>query len=333
MEAVSFYDRLPRHSIELVQGACLIGGSLMISRMVLAAILQGYGASYIKEVIDPSLLQDALIEAYGRDTGQPRPAEAYVEAVADLPLARMGSELLMNLYMTERFAVMGRDQVIKIGEDALTPDIFVCRDREDFRQHEYFFDGAPELIIDFMHPASRDYDEKVRLPLYQELGTAEIWLLDAEKESIQIYTRQQQAYQKKVLSGHKPLASSALPGLRINTGRLWEIKQNPWKNYRDLVSIDETRQEPEVVSKPTLSSQSVDIMLPFSPEIRLLPTPISFTEFISWAPEAKFEWDNGRPHIGGGYETNLHLTGLLLMTVGLKEAVSMLPARDWQALL
>jgi hypothetical protein len=41
----------------------------------------------------------------------------------------------------------------------------------------------------------------------------------------------------------------------------------------------------------------------------------------------------GRPHIGGGNHTNLHLTGLLLMTCGLKEAVSMLPADDWQALL
>jgi hypothetical protein len=70
MEAVNFYDRLPRHSIELIQGSCLISSSRQISRMVLATILQGYGASYIKELIDPSLLQDALIEAYGRDSGQ-----------------------------------------------------------------------------------------------------------------------------------------------------------------------------------------------------------------------------------------------------------------------
>jgi hypothetical protein len=333
MEAVNFYDRLPRHSIELIQGSCLISSSRQISRMVLAAKLQGYGASYIKEMIDPSLLQDALIEAYGRDSGQAWPAETYGEAVADLPLARMGSELRMNIYMMDRFAVMGRDQVIRIGEDALTPDIFICRDKHDSRQHAYFFDGAPELIIDFMHPATRDFDEKVRLPLYQKLGAAEIWLIDAESESIQAYTRQQEAYQKKVISGHEPLVSSALPGLQLHTAKLWAIKQNPWQNYRDLVSLEKVGKGSEAVPQPTFSTQNVDIKLPFSPDIRLLPTPISFTEFISWAPEAKFEWDNDRPHIGGGYETNLHLTGLLMMTFGLNEAVSMLPAQDWQALL
>ena len=244
----------------------------------------------------------------------------------------MGSELRMNLYMLDQFGVKGRDQVIKIGEDALTPDMFLTRDPEDERQHEYFFDGAPELIIDFVHPNTRNYDEKVRLPLYQKLGAAEIWLVDTQREVVNTFIRREEAYQQRNEAG-KALDSMALPGLRLHCDMLWNIKQNPWKNYRGLVSHQGTGAAAEVVLAPGYSTHTGNFQLPFFPDIRLEPTPISFAEFISWAPEAKFEWDDGRPHIGGGYHTNLHLTGLLLMTCGLKEAVSMLPADDWQELL
>ena len=326
------YDRLPRNSIELLGGACLTGGSLAVSKMVLAAILQGYGAAYIADLIDKSLLEEALIEVYGRKQPAPKPPASYADLVEDLPLARMGSELRMNLYMLDQFGVKGRDQVIKIGEDALTPDMFLTRDPEDERQHEYFFDGAPELIIDFVHPATRDYDEKVRLPLYQKLGAAEIWLVDAQREVVNVFFRQEEAYQQRNEAG-KALESLSLPGLKLHCDKFWTIKQNPWKNYRGLVSYHDTGSKAEVLPTPGFSTHTGNFQLPFAPEIRLESTPIRFDEFISWAPEAKFEWDNGRPHIGGGYHTNLHLTGLLLMTCGLKEAVSMLPADDWQELL
>ena len=42
---------------------------------------------------------------------------------------------------------------------------------------------------------------------------------------------------------------------------------------------------------------------------------------------------DGQPHIGGGTDTNLHLTGLLLMTFGLTEAVRSLSADAWSRVL
>ena len=333
MESSEFYDRLPRNTIELFDGACLIGGSLPVSRMVLASILQGYGAAYLQGLLDQSLMEEALIEAHSGQHYVPRPATAFADQLEDLPLARMASELRMNLYMLDQFGVKGRDQVIKIGEDALTPEIFICRDLEDERQHEYFFDGAPELIIDFVHPATRSFDEQLRLERYQQLGAAEIWLVDAQREIVDLYSRQAEAYQHSTFTAKQSLHSDALPGLVLHAEKLWAIKENPWKNYRRLVSYQQSGQEPKALAKPTYTTYTADYQLAFAPEIGLDPTPISFAEFISWAPEAKFEWDNGRSHIGGGYDTNLHLTGLLLMTVGLKEAVRMLPAEAWNTLL
>ncbi len=39
--------------------------------------------------------------------------------------------------------------------------------------------------------------------------------------------------------------------------------------------------------------------LSFAPRVSLDPEPISFEQYVSWAPEAKFEWVDGRPYIGG----------------------------------
>ena len=126
-----------------------------------------------------------------------------------------------------------------------------------------------------------------------------------------------------------------LPALTLRTDQLWQVKANPWKNHLDLVSVDETpsraKSRRKIRKAATYPAQETD--LPFAPDIRLAPTPIRFAQFIAWAPEAKFEWDNGKPHIGGGYETNIHITGLLLMTLGLTEAVGLLSSDAWSMCL
>lgn len=121
-----------------------------------------------------------------------------------------------------------------------------------------------------------------------------------------------------------------LPALTLRTDRMWRVKADPWKNYFDLVTVDEAFSEVKSRRKKRKAADAAqETDLPFAPDIRLGPTPISFAQFIAWAPEAKFEWDDGKPHIGGGYDTNLHLTGLLLMSLGLVEAVRLLPADAW----
>ena len=117
--------------------------------------------------------------------------------------------------------------------------------------------------------------------------------------------------------------------LTLPLERLWRIKADPWRNYSDLVTLEEVSSSASTRSRRRTSWLEQSVELPFAPEIRLTPTPISFGQFIAWAPEAKFEWFSDRPHIGGGDETNLHITGLLLMTLGLTESVGLLPAEAW----
>ncbi len=146
MHLQTFYDRLPRNKIELVNGQTLISGSLRTSRMVLQAILEGYGPEYILPLVDQGLLREACIEAFGRGhPSAPEAATAYPEVAPTMPVARVASELMMSLYTLDRYGVTGRDVVVKLGEDAFTPDVYVYADPADPRQGSYYFERIARL--------------------------------------------------------------------------------------------------------------------------------------------------------------------------------------------
>jgi hypothetical protein len=71
-------------------------------------------------------------------------------------------------------------------------------------------------------------------------------------------------------------------------------------------------------------------LCPLMPGIRRQPAPISFDQYITYCPDAKFELVNGKPHIGGwvGIRNTL---GLLLRTFGMDAALKLLPPRAWVA--
>ena len=60
----------------------------------------------------------------------------------------------------------------------------------------------------------------------------------------------------------------------------------------------------------------------------LAPVKIAFDDYLYWCPEAKFEFVDGRPDIGGR-EGIKGLAGMLLMTFGLTEVVKLAHPRDW----
>ena len=333
MQLQTFYDRLPRNKIELVDGQTLISGSRRTSRMVLQAILEGYGPEYILPLVNRDLLREACIEAFGRGAGSPPEATTAYPAVAPtLPVARMASELMMSFHGLDRYGSSGRDVVVRLGEDAFTPDVYVYADRADPRQGTYYFDGAPDLIIEVMHPATRAFYTGPRLSRYQTARVPEVWLIDYEHETVAAYHNETNEYSSRTFTTDEVVSSKALPDVSLPLERLWHIKTDPWRNYFDLIRLDEpTASSPPHRPKRSWTEQSVE--LPFAPDIALAATPVRFAQFIAWAPEAKFEWFDDCPHIGGGDQTNLHLTGLLLMTLGLTEAVGLLPAEAWSRYL
>ena len=328
MSPEDFYSRLPKNKIELIDGQVLIGSSLDVSRMVLTYILRGHGTGCVAKLADKSLLRAAYAEAFGR--GDAWQAPQFAKGAPSTPVHRMASELMMNIYALHRYGVWGRDLVIKLGEDAFTPDIFVHANRNDARMRDYYFEGVPDLIVEVMHPATRAFDAGLRLQRYQAAGTPEIWLIDHAAGTLTTYCREE-GYAARSRD-NSPLTSTALPELTLYPDRLWRVKAAPMRNYHDLVADNADDSPPEKQRRTPAPGDSWGWgSIPFAPEIALEATPVSFAQFISWAPEAKFEWWDKRPQIGGGHDTTLHLTGLLVMTLGLTETLRLLEPGAWEA--
>ena len=49
--------------------------------------------------------------------------------------------------------------------------------------------GAPDLVIEILSPSSRKYDEVVKLKRYDATGVGEYWIVDPERETVNVYRR------------------------------------------------------------------------------------------------------------------------------------------------
>jgi Uma2 family endonuclease len=100
------------------------------------------------------------------------------------------------------------------------PDVaFVRRDRMHLARYGYF-DGAPDLAMEFVSPESveRDYERKRRQ--YQEAGVPEYWILDAAESRVTLLGLTGGTY-VEAASGDGKLTSRAVPGFYLRPEWLW----------------------------------------------------------------------------------------------------------------
>lgn len=55
-------------------------------------------------------------------------------------------------------------------------------------------EGAPDLVVEILSPNSWWRDRRAKLPLYEETGVRECWLIDPELQTIEIYVLRDQSY-------------------------------------------------------------------------------------------------------------------------------------------
>jgi len=101
-------------------------------------------------------------------------------------------------------------------ETPVQPDIlFVAAGRAGIIQ-ERGIEGAPDLVVEILSPRTWWQDRKIKLPLYEETGVPECWIVDPDQGAIEVYGLERGAY---ALLGHwergEVVVSRVLPGFQV----------------------------------------------------------------------------------------------------------------------
>jgi hypothetical protein len=226
-------------------------------------------------------------------------------------------------------SVSGRDIVMWIDPDAVTPDVFlVGRDRRHVMKSRYC-EGRADWVIEVLLRGHEAQDSDIKRRLYQTARIPEYWLIDPYSESIEFLRLTGDVYQSRRPDPdgwYRPLWT---PGLSFHAARFWDCFRQG-REFPDPAQpffSAETRFEKlpaRTLLKDGLSWGDV----PFRPAPDLLPRALTFEEFACWCPEAKFEGD-GRRIIVGGRTGTRNVLGMLLRTFGLIEAARVVHPRQW----
>jgi Uma2 family endonuclease len=125
---------------------------------------------------------------------------------------------LLNRGLEEN-AIVRVQGPIRLGEASEPqPDLALLRPRPDFYAAGH---PGPEDVFLLVEVAdsSATSDRAVKVPLYARAGIEEVWLVDLQKKTIEVYRQPSQAGYKQVLhlSGNDSLSPQAFPTLKLTT--------------------------------------------------------------------------------------------------------------------
>lgn len=334
--------------LELIDGQLIVGNTIVGSRLLLRQILQGWGAEAAVALAPISLWIEALAasmelarleieidDLHGTILDLKATATAKEYQAEDLT-AGYGKNNYDHNSLRQKIAtalwqigaslggtVLGRDFVMRLGDNGFTPDLSFIAGEHLSQLRVYYLNGAADLVIEVILPGHSYADKVAKKDYYQAGGVTEYWIIDPKTEQIEFWRNLDGQFQQQQQESDGCYRPSNIPGLVFMSQRLW----------------DDTRFDPELFRlevEPSGERLQIDYdedglgwgELPFQPELQLPPTPISFEQYICWSPEAKFEFFEGKPDIGG--RTGIrNLIGMLLMTFGLTSSIKVLPPTVW----
>jgi len=90
------------------------------------------------------------------------------------------------------------------------PDIiFISKERLDIIK-ETKIEGAPDLVIEILSPATAYYDLRKKFKIYEKHGVKEYWIVDPEEKSIEIYQNQEGKFKLIQMAKEKDTVNSSL---------------------------------------------------------------------------------------------------------------------------
>jgi Uma2 family endonuclease len=82
--------------------------------------------------------------------------------------------------------------------------------------------GGPDLVVEVLSKSTRRFDRDAKRRAYSRAGVRELWLVDPERRTIELWRRGPRALVRRALLGvDEHLVSEAVPGFRVRVGLLF----------------------------------------------------------------------------------------------------------------
>ena len=110
--------------------------------------------------------------------------------------------------------------------DVVEPDLlFISKARLDDILTTTHVRGAPDLVVEIGSPSTRKRDETIKRKLYERRGVEEYWVIDPDLDTIAVYRRIGEGYQRTgefSLERNETLTTTLLPGLALALDRIFK---------------------------------------------------------------------------------------------------------------
>ena len=108
--------------------------------------------------------------------------------------------------------------------DVVEPDLlYISRERASVLT-EQNVRGAPDLAVEILSPSTRKTDEVTKRKLYERFGVGEYWVVDPELETIKVYRRVGEAFERVSELGAESgdeLTTPLLPDFSVTVAELF----------------------------------------------------------------------------------------------------------------
>lgn len=113
--------------------------------------------------------------------------------------------------------------VVLSQEDVLQPDILFISRQNSSIITEKNVQGAPDLVIEILSPATEYRDREIKRKIYANFGVKEYWLVDPDKQTIEVMVLGKVDFKTAgVYSTGSRLSSLLLKELSIDLGEVFQ---------------------------------------------------------------------------------------------------------------
>lgn len=116
----------------------------------------------------------------------------------------------------------GYQMQLNDDKPARQPDLLIVfNEHEDRIKHQYL-DGAADVVIEIVSPATGTVDRGDKFYQYQDGGVPEYWIIDPVSKQIDIYHLDEEGNYQRIKEATDKIISRQLEGFELDASILWQ---------------------------------------------------------------------------------------------------------------